>query len=254
MPYLQGSFPIVQKKQLTSDVYSVVLECPGIASQAVPGQFVHIGVPGFQLRRPVSICELDETRLRLVFQVRGAGTKALAALEPGASMDLLGPLGNGFPALPAGSKVLLVGGGIGVPPLLALARRYGTDATALLGSRSQDAVILEDDFSQVCDTRIATDDGSRGRRGFVSSLLEQRLTEGPADMVFACGPTAMLKGIVTITQAHGVPAKISVEERMACGVGACLVCACRTVRDGKEIYSHVCTDGPVFDGGEVVFE
>lgn len=254
MPYLQGSFPIIEKERLTGDVYSVRLQCPEIAAQAKPGQFVHVRADGFQLRRPISICEYDAQTLRLVFQIRGAGTKTLAALEPGASMDLLGPLGNGFPALPDDARVILAGGGIGVPPLLALARKYGKNAAALLGFRDRDAVILEKDFAACCDTRVATDNGSYGLHGFVTNLLEQRLSEGPAHMIFACGPTAMLKGIVAMAEAHGVPAKISVEERMACGVGACLVCACRTVRDGKEIYSHVCADGPVFDGREVILE
>lgn len=251
MSYQQGSFPILQKERLTDDVYSVRLRCPEIASQTRPGQFVHLRAQGFQLRRPISVCTFDETSLRLVFQIRGAGTAALAALEPGDSMDVLGPLGNGFPDLPADARVILVGGGIGVPPLLALAEKH-RNATALLGFRNKDAVILERDFAALCDTRAATDDGSWGRHGFVTELLRQRLDEGPADMIFACGPAVMLKRVVAA--AGNTPVKISVEERMACGVGACLVCACRTVRDGKEIYSHVCTDGPVFDGREVVFE
>lgn len=254
MPYLQGSFPITEKERLTGDVYSVRLQCPEIAAQARPGQFVHVRADGFQLRRPISICQYDAQTLRLVFQIRGAGTNALAELEPGASMDLLGPLGNGFPDLPEDARVILAGGGIGVPPLLALAEKYGKHAAALLGFRDQDAVILEKDFAALCDTRIATDNGSYGQHGFVTNLLERRLSEGPAHMIFACGPAAMLKGIVSIAQTHDVPVKISVEERMACGVGACLVCACRTVRDGQEIYSHVCADGPVFDGREVILE
>lgn len=253
MPYQQGIFPIIEKEQLARGIYSIRLRCPELAAQTLPGQFVQIRVPSFQLRRPISICERDAQTLRLVFQIRGAGTEALCALEPGQAIDLLGPLGNGYPALPAGSRVVLAGGGIGTPPLLALARQYGKNATALLGFRNQESVILEKDFNACCETLVATDDGSYGFHGFVTGLLEQRFAN-PVDMVFACGPSAMLKQIVSVAQSHETPVKISVEERMACGVGACLVCACRTVRDGKEIFSHVCTDGPVFDGREVVFE
>lgn len=249
MSYQQGSFPIIQKDLLAPGVFSLHLRCPEIASQTRPGQFVHLRAGGFQLRRPISVCAYDETTLRLVFQIRGAGTEALAALEPGACLDLLGPLGNGFPDLPEDARVVLAGGGIGVPPLLALAAKY-RKATALLGFRNKEAVILEQDFAGLCDTRVATDDGSYGHHGLVTELLRRRLDEGRADMIFACGPAVMLKGVVAL--AGETPVKISVEERMACGVGACLVCACRTVKDGKEIYSHVCKDGPVFDGREVV--
>ncbi|MCI8755941.1 MAG: dihydroorotate dehydrogenase electron transfer subunit [Oscillospiraceae bacterium] len=252
MAYLQGSFPIIQKQQFNSDTYSFYIRCPEMAAQTVPGQFVNLKIPGFSLRRPISVCQRDDEVLRLVFQIRGEGTKELAALEPGMKADLLGPLGNGFPQLPPKAKVILAGGGIGVPPLLALAQVYGRNATALLGFRNKESLILEGEFAAECDTRVATDDGSFGYHGFVTGLLERRLSEGPADMIFACGPLAMLKGIADIAEKNQIPCKVSVEERMACGIGACLVCACRTVRDGKEIYSHVCTDGPVFDSREVV--
>lgn len=252
MAYLQGSFPIIEKKQLNSDIYSFYIRCPELAAQTLPGQFVNLKVPGFSLRRPISVCQRDAETLRLVFQIRGEGTKVLAALESGMYVDLLGPLGNGFPQLSPDARVILAGGGIGVPPLLSLAQIYGKNATALLGFRNKGSLILEGEFATECDTRVATDDGSFGYHGFVTSLLERRFSEGPADMVFACGPSAMLKGIVALAEKKQVPCKISVEERMACGIGACLVCACRTVRDGKEIYSRVCADGPVFDGREVI--
>lgn len=250
MSYQQGSFPIVKKEQLSADVFSLTVRTP-LAAQTCAGQFVHLRAQGFSLRRPISVCDFEEDRMRLVFQTRGAGTAALAALEEGALLDVLGPLGNGFPKLPPQAKVILVGGGIGTPPMLALARRYGKKATALLGFRGRDAVILEKDFAACCDTQIATDDGSYAYHGFVTQLLQKRLKSG-ADMIFACGPMGMLKGVVAL--AESIPCKVSLEERMACGVGACLVCACKTVRDGKEIFSHVCSDGPVFDSGEVVFE
>lgn len=256
MAYLQGCYPLVGKQQLTASVYSYTIRCPEIASQARPGQFVHVRVEGFSLRRPISICGIDAENglLRMVFEVRGRGTEALARVAQGQSIDLIGPLGNGFTP-PSDQQVVLVGGGIGVPPLLELAARVGGRATAILGFRTASAVILADAFrSSGCDLRIATDNGSEGYHGLVTGLLEKRLAEGVPGMICACGPMAMLKGVVGIAQAHGVPTQVSLEERMGCGVGACLVCACRTVRDGREIFAHVCKDGPVFNGEEVVFE
>lgn len=257
MAYLQGRYPILLKRQLTDTVFDFVVSCPEIAAQAVNGQFVHIRVDGFFLRRPISICGIDRGNgsLRLVLEARGEGTKALSALREGDLMDIIGPLGNGFPALPPDQPLIVVGGGIGTPPMLGAALAHGKNTTAIIGFRGKGAVILEPDFQAGgIDTRVATDDGSCGYHGFVTGLLEQRLAEGPASAVYACGPMAMLKGVVAIAQAHGVPSQVSLEERMGCGVGACLVCACRTVRGGAEIFSHVCKDGPVFNGEEVVFE
>lgn len=248
---------MIRKEALAKGIYDMTVSCPPLASQAEAGQFVHIRVAGFTLRRPISICTIDAGAgtIRLVFEVRGPGTEALSALEPGDEMDLLGPLGHGFRPLSPGSRVIVVGGGIGVPPLLETAARYGKNATAILGFRTKDAVILTKDFENAgCDTRLATDDGSAGYHGFVTGLLEQRLAEGPADLICACGPMAMLKGVAAMAEKAGISCQVSLEERMGCGVGACLVCACKTVREGKELYSHVCKDGPVFESSEVVFE
>ncbi len=257
MAYLQGSCPIVKKRQLTPTIFDFTLSCPQMAQQAQPGQFLHVKVDGFSLRRPISICRIgkEESTLRMVFEVRGEGTAALSQLREGDQVDLIGPLGNGFPLLSPDKKVVVVGGGIGVPPMLETAARYGSNATAIIGFRNQGAVILEDEFRALgCDTRLATDDGSAGFHGFVTQLLDQRLQEGKPDLICACGPAGMLKGVVKLAQEAQVPCKISLEERMGCGVGACLVCACKTVKDGREIFSHVCKDGPVFDGNEVVLE
>ena len=137
--------------------------------------------------------------------------------------------------------------------MLELARRYGADASVILGFRTAAAVILEEDFARTgAQVILCTDDGSAGQKGFVTSALESQL-EG-VDLICACGPLPMLKGIAALAQERGIPCQVSLEERMGCGVGACLVCACRTVRDGQEIFSHVCKDGPVFDAEAVVFE
>ncbi|MBE6905373.1 MAG: dihydroorotate dehydrogenase electron transfer subunit [Ruminococcaceae bacterium] len=256
MAYLQGTYPVAKKRESARGIYDYTICCPSIAEQAQPGQFVHIRVDGFSLRRPISICETDPSAgtIRIVFEARGAGTEKLAQTGENGTMDLLGPLGNGFTLPEPGQKLIVAGGGIGVPPMLETARRFGGNTTAIIGFRSRDAAILEDDFKRLgCDTRLATDDGSAGYHGFVTGLLEQRLAEGGADLICACGPMPMLRGVVAIAQAHGIPTQVSLEERMGCGVGACLVCACKTVRDGREVFSHVCKDGPVFDGKDVVF-
>lgn len=139
--------------------------------------------------------------------------------------------------------------------MLETAKAYGENATAIIGFRSANAVILEDDFkANKNDVRLATDDGTKGTKGFVTQLLKERLSEGKADIIYACGPMPMLKGVVALANEYGVRCQVSLEERMGCGVGACLVCACKTNKDGKEGYSHVCKDGPVFESGQVVFE
>lgn len=255
MAYLQGSYPILRKRTLAAGIFDYTIACPEIAGQAKAGQFVHLRVEGFSLRRPISICEITSETIRIVFEARGEGTKKLSCLEVGEKMDVLGPLGNGFSLPDTHKKIIVIGGGIGVPPMLETAAPFGADATAIIGFRSASAVILKDDFSaKGCDVRLATDDGSAGYHGFVTGLLEERLREGSADLICACGPMAMLKGVAAIADQHGIPSQVSLEERMGCGVGACLVCACKTVRDGREIFTHVCKDGPVFDGKAVVFE
>lgn len=257
MAYLQGTYPVLARKELAPGIFDYIISCPEIAREAQAGQFVHLRAEGFQLRRPISICEIlrEGGALRIVFEVRGEGTKKLASIPAGGKIDILGPLGNGFRVLGPDKKVIVAGGGIGVPPMLETAAHYGKNATALLGFRTASAAILLDDFRQKgCDARLATDDGTAGLHGYVTNLLEQRLQEGPADLICACGPMPMLRGIVGIADRFGIPVQVSLEERMGCGVGACLVCACKTVRDGHEIYAHVCKDGPVFDGKDVVFE
>ncbi len=255
MNYYQGKYPIVKKESLAKGCYDFTVYCPEIAGEAKPGQFAHIRIEGFSLRRPISICEIDDKKgtIRLVFEVRGDGTKALANLNENSMIDLIAPLGNGFTILPHGKKVVVVGGGIGVPPMLEVAKRSGGNASAVIGFRSAAAVILEQDFLRAgAETILCTDDGTAGQKGFVTGPLETLLQKGETDLVCACGPAGMLKGVVALAERYGVPCEVSLEERMGCGVGACLVCACKTVKDGKEFYAHVCKDGPVFNAKEVI--
>lgn len=255
--YLQGKYQLVEKKNLAKNTYDFTIAAKEMAELAEAGQFVHLRVEGFMLRRPISICEIDRSvgTLRVVFEVRGEGTKQLAKINEGEFVDVLGPLGRGFTLLPSNQSVIAVGGGIGVPPMLETAKHYQKNATVIIGFRSANAVILNDDF-KACgnDVMLCTDDGTMGAKGFVTQALRKRLMEGHADMIYACGPHAMLKGVVELANEFGVPCEVSLEERMGCGVGACLVCACKTVKNGEEYYAHVCKDGPVFPAEEVIFE
>lgn len=224
------------------------------ASFRAPGQFVHIRCgEGLLLRRPISVCSCMEDEpddlLSIVFEVRGEGTRWLAGRELGDSLDVLGLAGNGFDLKPEG-RYLLVGGGIGIPPMLGCAQYTQGKSTAILGGRSADKIILQDRFRDECaKVLIATDDGSLGHHGFVDTLVRQEL-EGDQnyDAVLACGPRPMLRNVARVAEEFGVPCQVSMEERMGCGVGACLVCAC-DMADGSR--KHVCKDGPVFDSREV---
>ena len=221
-----------------------------------PGQFVHIRAKGFTLRRPISICGIDKESgtLRIVFEIRGDGTSAIAELNKGDLIDMLAPLGHGFTLNDSFKKVILIGGGIGTPPMLPLAAYYGNKATAISGFRSASAVILQDDFGKTgAQTILCTDDGTLGIHGFVTQPFSELVKESGIDAVYACGPMPMLKGIAGICKENGIFCEISLEERMACGIGACLGCACRTVRNDEEYFAHVCKDGPVFNAEEVLW-
>lgn len=256
MSYKQGKFPIVEKRAIAKGMFDITICCPEIAKITQAGQFAQVAAKGFFLRRPISICQSDPERgtIRLVFEVRGNGTEKISGLNKGDCIDIIAPLGKGF-TLKRGKRVVCVGGGIGNPPLLEVARFYGCKATMISGFRSADAVILQDDFKNVAgEVVLCTDDGSAGFHGFVTQPLEKLLQEKKTDVIYACGPMGMLKNIAMLAEKYNVKCEVSLEQRMACGIGACLVCACRTVKDSKEFMSHVCTDGPVFDSKEVVFD
>ena len=189
-----------------------------------------------------------------MFEVRGKGTEKISELNKGDMIDIIAPLGKGFKVLGSDKKALCIGGGIGTPPMLGIAKEYGERAAVISGFRTAAVAILQEDFKAAgCETILCTDDGTAGIHGFVTAALEEYLKSKKADIIYACGPMPMLRGIVDIAQKHGIETQVSLEQRMACGVGACLGCVCRTVKDGKEIYSHVCKDGPVFDSKEVDF-
>lgn len=242
---------LLRAERLTAGVYDFTLGCPELAGKAAPGQFAQIRLPGHTLRRPISICGIDRERgtLRFVFQIRGRGTAELAGFQTEEEIEILAPLGNGFP-IDRTKRTLLVGGGIGVPPLLGAAAELRENAVAVLGFRNRDSVILEHDFKAAgAKVEIATDDGSYGFHGLVTELAAKEEFE----VVFACGPLLMLKAVMALAESRGVPCYLSLEERMACGIGACLGCAVPLLDEQEnQYYGHVCKDGPVFDSRKLV--
>ena len=262
MAYEQMLVPVLEKQALAKNIYRMVLQCRSIAQQAACGQFVHLLPVGCTLRRPISICEINKAAgtLTIVFEVKGTGTDALANVRVGENVDILGPLGHGFTILPEAKHVVVVGGGIGNPPMLSLAQVYGERATAICGFRSANIATLQDEFhASGAETILCTDDGTAGRQDLVTEPLKEQLAKGDVDMVYACGPRPMLKFVAAAAMLHAVyeasetSGQFSFEERMGCGIGACLVCACQLEREGKSVMGHVCKDGPVFPAEEVVW-
>lgn len=251
---------VLEQRLLADGIYDMWLETE-MAADAHPGQFVGVYPAGKAtlLPRPISICEVDRDRsaIRLVYRVVGQGTAEFTLYQPGDYISILGVLGNGFPLDKAdGKKVLLMGGGIGVPPLLQTAKELkelgrAESVISVLGYRNAQT-FLRDDFEKAAELVIATEDGSLGTKGNVIDAI--RANGLKADVIYACGPMPMLKAIKTYAAENGMKAYVSLEERMACGVGACLGCICKT----KEIDGHsqvrnarICTDGPVFDADDL---
>lgn len=246
---------VVSQKQIAAQVYDLWLETE-LTEDAHAGQFVAVYPHNAAtlLPRPISICEVDRDRgrMRLVYRVAGKGTAEFSAYRMGDTLDVLGVLGNGFPLeKAAGKKVFVIGGGIGIPPMLQLAKELEAEKHILLGYRDQD-LFLQEDLGQYGQVYIATEDGSVGVQGNVMDIIS--VNELRADVIMACGPMPMLRAIKQYAAGQKIEAYISLEERMACGVGACLGCVCTTSR--IDHHSHVnnariCTDGPVFEAGDV---
>ncbi len=255
MRYTQEQAAILHMEEIAPGIHNIVLSAKTIASAAAAGQFVQILCEPYQLRRPISIAGFDPALgiLRLIFEVRGKGTAWLAERRAGESLDLIGPLGHGFPLDSPSKKAVLVGGGIGTPPLLPVARFYGDNATVITGFRTASAAILQGDFAASgAETVLCTDDGTAGFHGFTTQALEQRLARSPADVLYVCGPKGMMKEAARLAEAAGAVCYVSMEERMGCGIGACLGCTCKTKNDrGETQMTRVCLNGPVFRSTEV---
>jgi dihydroorotate dehydrogenase electron transfer subunit len=243
---------ITQNIMLAEGIFSMWLQIPEIAKTAKPGQFISLFCKDGSslLPRPISICEINQKKgqIRIVFRVVGKGTKEFSILKELDFVEVMGPLGNGF--IIEGNKALIIGGGIGIPPMLELAKQLKCEKQVVLGYR--DNTFMDKEFEAYGKVYMSTEDGSRGTKGNVLDVIrENRLT---ADIIFACGPTPMLRGIKAYAAKNNISAQLSLEERMACGIGACLGCICKT----KETDPHnnvknkrICKDGPVFYAKEV---
>ncbi len=249
---------VLSQKELVPGIYDMWLSTK-LAGEAFAGQFIGVYPKDKStlLPRPISICEVDKenSKLRIVYRVAGKGTGEFSAYQTGDKAEILGILGNGFPTEEAkGKKVVLMGGGIGIPPMVELAKqlhRAGVFVIAIAGYRDSQ-LFLKEDLEKYAGVYIATEDGSEGVKGNVLTVMEEKNVQ--ADMIMACGPMPMLRGIKKYSEERGIKAYISLEERMACGVGACLGCVCKTKK--TDHHSHVnnariCTDGPVFDAEDV---
>lgn len=247
---------VLSQEELTAGIYSMWLQTETIAADAKPGQFISLYCQDGArlLPRPISLCEIDKDggRLRIVYRVAGKGTKEFSAKKAGDKISVLGPLGNGFPlSLAEGKTVFLMGGGIGIPPMLETAKQLNADKKIIVGYRDKN-LFLKEELEQAGALFIATEDGSIGTKGNVLDAVRGQALAG--DIIFACGPTPMLRAIKAFAQEQKMECYISMEEKMACGVGACLACVCQS--KDVDAHSHVhnkriCKDGPVFKASEV---
>ncbi len=244
---------IIKTDCLATGVYEIWFETDKIAKEAKAGQFISVySNDGSRLLpRPISICRIDGSRLRIVYRVVGEGTLEFSKMKEGGYLDIQGPLGNGYnPDTCKGKKAIIFGGGIGIPPMLQLAASLDCEKEIVLGYK--DELFLDKEFEKFGHVTIATEDGSTGTKGNVLDAVKEHAIKG--DIIYACGPTPMLRAIKTYAQENEIEAFVSLEEKMACGIGACLACVCKT----KEIDEHskvhntrVCKEGPVFNVKEV---
>ncbi len=245
---------ITSQIKLTEDIYSMWIKDSQIAAGANLGQFLSLFCKNGNrlLPRPISICEIDKENgtLRLVYRVMGDGTEEFSHYNVSDTIEIMGPLGNGFHS--EGKKAILIGGGIGIPPMLELAKQLDCEKQIVLGYR--DITFLNKEFEKYGDVYLSTEDGSAGTKGNVIDAIKSNHLEG--DIIYACGPTPMLKGVKAYAKEKGIRAQLSMEERMACGIGACLACVCKYAE--KDHHTNVnnkriCKDGPVFYSEEIEF-
>lgn len=249
-------------EKIRGEYRQLFLAAPGIAQAAQPGQFVHLQLPGLAervLRRPFSISavEVESSLLRIVYKVVGVGTEHLRDLQVGQSVNVLGPLGNGFSPLPSDRPSVLVGGGYGCAAMYFVALRAAVPPLVLLGARSQEDIIMTEEFQALgCEVRIATDDGTLGVKGRVTALLEQTKKELPQAWLAACGPVPMLKALSQFVQKQRWDGELSIDSAMCCGMGACFACVIKMKADNEQgwTYVRVCHDGPVFRATEVFWD
>ena len=257
---------ILYNTQVSATCFRMGIACDSLFEKAVPGQFVMVGVAQKMvplLRRPFSIHRLKVqngtvTAIEILYKVVGKSTQLLASLKEGDAITMMGPLGRGFRVKAAYRRSILVGGGIGIAPLCFLGdslKAVQSDLSshlALIGGRSAEDVLCRGEMADLgLGVSIATDDGSAGRKGLVTVLLSEAISEHRPDMIYACGPHPMLKAVAAIAETHGIACQLSIETMMACGMGACLACAV-PARKTPDTYLHACINGPVFDSKDIV--
>ena len=247
---IQNTFTVCSNRALTDTVYRMVLEGPLEGSITAPGQFVNLKLPGYYLRRPISVCEWTEDTVTLIYKVVGHGTEAMAATPVGESFDLLAGLGNGFNTALSGDAPLLIGGGVGIPPLFGLCKALlaeGKSPSVILGFNTAEEIFLKGEFEELLkDTNgsvyVTTVDGSAGTKGFVTDVMKDL----DYTFFYTCGPMPMFRAIESVAKTSG---QYSFEERMGCGFGACMGCSIQT----KEGNKRVCKDGPVLMREEILW-
>ena len=241
----QSIFTIVSNVALTDSVYKMVLAGDTSAITA-PGQFVNIKLDGLFLRRPISVCDYDGQTLTIVYKAVGKGTEAMSAMVPGTKLDILTGLGNGYDLTLSGKTPVLLGGGVGVPPMYNLAKRLlaeGKKVSVILGFNTKSEIFYEEEFKALgCEVTVTTVDGSYGVKGFVTTALETM----DYSYFYTCGPEPMLKAVHKASKTSG---QMSFEERMGCGFGACMGCSCKTLTG----YKRICKEGPVMQKEEIIW-
>ncbi len=241
--YKQNNYKILSNEKIAKDVYKMILEGDTQYITA-PGQFINIKLDGKFLRRPISVCDCDENTITIIYKVVGSGTEYMAQLESGEVLDVLTGLGNGYD-ISKSAKPLLIGGGVGVPPMYMLAKKLiesGQKPTVILGFNTKEEIFFEEEFRALgCDVSVATVDGSYGIKGFVTDAFPEEY-----DYFYTCGPMPMFKAIENTAKTSG---QYSFEERMGCGFGACMGCSCKTKYGNKRI----CKDGPVLEREEIIW-
>ena len=244
--YKRDIYTVLENKKIAKDVFLMVLEGDTQYITA-PGQFINILVEGFYLRRPISICDWDDKTITIIYKVVGKGTEAMAEMKAGKKLDILTGLGNGFTAKEGSVRPLVIGGGVGAPPMYGVAKHLvakGAKPVVILGFTSKDDVFYEEEFKALgCDVYVTTNDGSYGTKGFVTDVI--KTLEG-YDYFYTCGPLPMLKAVSDATECSG---QLSFEERMGCGFGGCMGCSCKTLTGNKRI----CTEGPVLVKEEIIW-
>lgn len=254
---IQDQMTVESQQQIAKDIFEMNVSGKLVGEITSPGQFVHIRVGDtFEplLRRPISIASINQEQqtMTLIYRAEGRGTTLLSQKRPGDMLDILGPLGNGFPVheTTPGQQAVLIGGGIGVPPLYELSKQLtakGVQCTHILGFQSEDVVFYEEQFQQLGKTYIATVDGTKGTKGFVTNVMSS--LEEEFATYYSCGPMPMLQAVQQMYE--GKKGFLSFEQRMGCGIGACFACVCPTADKAEKTYVKVCSDGPVFPAGVV---